>query len=192
VPDAEIVDEETPPAAPVVTLEAPASLSPAPPAPEPAEVDAAAPSPPSPEPPPREEISLDRCAAVAASIARTPHARAQILEVERLSAEDFSEAERHWSELLLAEGRRGKRALLEVYDAAFVARLEEERGPIEVAEYARLVVASERGAEAATLADLGLPRGATMRIERVWLRKVRSEPALAKAVTQAVKAAREA
>jgi hypothetical protein len=40
------------------------------------------------------------------------------------------------------------------------------------------------------LTELGLPRGAMLPIERVWLKKLVSEPTLGKKLTAAVKAAR--
>jgi hypothetical protein len=80
--------------------------------------------------------------------------------------------------------------LLRAYDAAYVAQLEKERGPITVEEYARLVVASERGGAAPLLEELRMPRGAFMRIERVWLDRVAEDDALAASVRKAILAAR--
>ncbi len=88
------------------------------------------------------------------------------------------------------ETARGKTDLLRAWDAAYVAQLEVERGPIEVAEYARLVVASEQGRIKDVLAELSLPLAAKVRIERIWLRKTLEDPAFAKRVTLFVKAAR--
>ncbi len=42
-----------------------------------------------------------------------------------------------------------------------------------------------------TLAEMTLPRGAIMRIERVWLAKTAERPALRKEVTHAVQVARQ-
>jgi hypothetical protein len=80
--------------------------------------------------------------------------------------------------------------LLKAYDAAYVAQLEKERGPITIDEYARLVIASERGQVAPTLTELKLPRGAVLRIERVWLDKVADDPELAANVRKAILTAR--
>ena len=147
-----------------------------------------------PEPPaeaPRVEVSLEECAAIAASIARRPEDRAKILEQSRVDAASFTAAEARWNKALKEEAARGKRALLPAFDAAYVGRLEKERGPIEVAEYARLVVAGERRTVPEVLAELGLPRGAMLRIERVWLGKVLRDPELGTRVRRAVQAARE-
>jgi hypothetical protein len=98
--------------------------------------------------------------------------------------------EKFWSESIRKETDRGKTALLKAYDAAYVGQLEKERGPITVEEYARLVVASERGATAQALEELSLPRGAFLRIERVWLERVSADDALAATVRKAILAAR--
>jgi hypothetical protein len=73
-----------------------------------------------------------------------------------------------------------------------VGQLEAERGPLRVAEYARLVVAAERGIERAELEALGLPAGALMRVSRVWSRRTASDADLGRAVREGIEAAREA
>jgi hypothetical protein len=199
----EIDDEPTPPA-PERAAPEPLPLAPppvAPPAVEPPAVAPPAVEPPAPEPTaapepqeqaPPEDLPIERCAAIAASIARRPADRSAILEAEGIAPEAWAAGERRWSAALKEEASRGKRALLGAYDAAYVGRLEEERGPIGIPEYARLVVAGERGRTAAVLRELGLPRGAMVRIERVWLRKVAADAGLSATVRRAVKAARDA
>jgi len=71
-----------------------------------------------------------------------------------------------------------------------VEQLERERGPLHLNDYARLVVAAERGTLSATLAKMGLPRGSMLRIERVWLQKIAADEGLGAAVPLAVRAAR--
>ncbi len=68
-----------------------------------------------------------------------------------------------------AETGRGRKAQLRAYDTAYVGQIEEERGAIGVEEYARLVIAVERGKGEAVLGEMGLPGDAMMRIRRVWL-----------------------
>ncbi|AGP37811.1 hypothetical protein [Sorangium cellulosum] len=87
---------------------------------------------------------------------------------------------------------RGKRRLLSSYDAAYIAALEAERGPITAVDYARLAIASERGNEAQALEELGLPEGALIRLRRVWLERVVKDPAAAQQVRAAMRAAAEA
>ena len=74
--------------------------------------------------------------------------------------------DKHWNDAISRETARGKTRLLQAYDAAYVAQLEQERGPLQVEEYARLVVAAERGGTGKVLAEMTLPRRA-MRCSRV-------------------------
>jgi hypothetical protein len=155
--------------------------------------------PPEPPPPPEEEEGLplaahpiERCAALAASLARRPGERAAILAEHALVEARSAALRDHWAEAIRQEARRGRTALLEAYDQAYVARLEEERGPITAEEYARLVVAGERGSADEALAALSLPRGALMRLNRVWLGRLADDAALAARVSAAVEAQREA
>lgn len=141
---------------------------------------------------PLDEFPLERCAAIAASMARRKPDAARILEENRLTSETWVEIDRHWNEAIRAEIRRGKVVLLEAYDTAYVGRLEAERGPLLVAEYARLVVAKERGTVGEVLAELTLPKGAMMRVEREWLRRMGDDVRLAGGVDEAVETARGA
>ena len=138
------------------------------------------------------EVPIETCAAVAASIARRRKDTARILEENDLDPPAWAALKRRYNDAILDEARRGKAVLLKAYDAAYVGRLEQERGPIEVEEYARLVVAAERGDARRVLADLGLPETAMVRIERVWLDRVVTTQALGDRVRLAVSAARQA
>jgi hypothetical protein len=168
-----------------------------PPAPEPPHAPLAAaveaPEAPAPaeEPPPPAVYPLERCAAITASIARRKDQKAAILERHELTAERWSTMEAHWEEAIQDEIERGKKDLLSAFDTAYVGQLEAERGPITVEEYARLVVAGERGSASKTLEALDLPRGALVRIQRVWLKRVAGSPAVARQVNAAVRRARE-
>jgi hypothetical protein len=136
-------------------------------------------------------MPIEQCAAIAASIARRKPDTALILKEHKVTPSDWAAVERYWSDAIRKETDRGKTALLAAYDAAYVAQLERERGPITVEEYARLVVAAERGGIGDALAELKLPRGAMLKIERVWLAKVAEDSALAGAVRRAIEAARQ-
>lgn len=146
-------------------------------------------------PPPEAELPLaefpiERCAAIAASTARAPADAPQILTTHELDPAIWQALDRHWNAAVGEETARGKTRLLRSYDAAYVAQLERERGPIQVDEYARLVVATEQGRMTEVLAELTLPPAATMRIERVWLGKLAGDAELGKSVRRSVKAAR--
>jgi hypothetical protein len=137
-----------------------------------------------------EEVTVETCGAIAASLARRKDETAKILEERSISAADWKLVEKYWTEAIRKETDRGRMVLLRAYDAAYVAQLEKERGPITVEEYASLVVASERGRAAPVLEELSMPRGAFMRIERVWLERLAEDDALAASVRKAILAAR--
>ncbi|MBK8255739.1 MAG: DUF2169 domain-containing protein [Polyangiaceae bacterium] len=155
-----------------------------------------------PEPPPAEPVmltweqrlavfSVERCGAITASIARRKNQTNSILKENNLEAADWAELKKHWESAIDNETSRGKRGLLAAFDAGYVAQLENERGPLGVEQYARLVVAAERGMLADVLSELGLPRAAMMRIERVWLLRMAESAELDEASRLAVMAERE-
>jgi hypothetical protein len=159
------------------------------------------PAPPEPKAPPvvpaaetplEEDDSIERCARITASIARRKDERANILETEKLEAERFAALQTQWNGAISAETNKGKTKLLEKFDEAYVGRLEEERGTILAEEFARLVVASERGHPESTLRELGLPQSALMRIERVFLRRTTRDLELSQKVLRAIDAERDA
>jgi hypothetical protein len=135
---------------------------------------------------------IERCAALAASIARRRDDSSKILDEHKLSPLEWQALVRRFSQAIRAETARGKSALLRAYDAAYVAQIERERGEILIDEYARLSVAAERGAAAEAALEHGLPRSGLIRIERVWLSKMSADPELRRRVIAAVSAAREA
>ncbi|MDC0742773.1 DUF2169 family type VI secretion system accessory protein [Polyangium mundeleinium] len=180
---------------PLATAEMAARMAPPPlpPPPEPLPPDApAAEAPKAPPAPalPLDDYPIERCAKITASIARRRDERAEILEAEELDLARFADLERHWADSIRAESERGKTRLLKAFDAAYVARLEEERGPITPAEYARLVVAGERGHAERTLAELGLPRASMLRIEREMLARTAADPSLGERIRHAIEAER--
>ncbi|WP_437738672.1 DUF2169 family type VI secretion system accessory protein [Sorangium sp. So ce1335] len=140
---------------------------------------------------PVDAYPLERCAAIAARLARRPEAQDAILEEEELSPDAWEALHAHWLDAIRADVGRGKRRLLSSYDAAYVAALAAERGTITADEYARLVIAAERGNEARALAELGLPDGALLRLRRVWLERTVKDPAAAQEVRAAMRRASE-
>lgn len=131
-------------------------------------------------------LSIEKCAAIAASIARRRADKDSILERNKLTDQVWNELDQRWADAVKEDIKQGKNGLLGSYDDAYVGQLEDERGPITVEEYARLVVAAERGVEQQVLAELDLPRGATARIKRVWLRKTMQDKNLARKVREAL------
>jgi hypothetical protein len=137
-----------------------------------------------------EDFPIERCGALTARIALRKPDKARILEEEGLSPGHWAAVEQHWAAVIRDETKRGKKARLDQFDAAYVEQLEKERGPIKALDYARLMVAAEREATDDVLEEMGLPRGAVMRIERVWLQRLVKDPGLMERVGEAMEAER--
>lgn len=135
--------------------------------------------------------SIERCAAVAARIASPGADRAALLEAEELTPETWEKVHVRWLGEIHDELDRGKKKLLGAYDAAYLASIEDLRGPITAGEYARLSLAADRGEAAPVLAELGLPEDATSRIRRVWRAKMAKDPRVDAEVQAALRAAKQ-
>ncbi|MFT3775068.1 MAG: hypothetical protein QM820_57705 [Minicystis sp.] len=159
----------------VVSLAAEASKAEAPieTAPEPASDVEAAPSP--------ESFPIERCAAIAAQIDWKPDASAEILKEHRLTDVAWAAIVKRWTEAIDEATERDETTLLEAYDAAYVERIEQERGPIRPEELSQLLGSAGRGNK--PIEGLPLPREGLMRIKRVGLRRMAREPGLATAIT---------
>jgi hypothetical protein len=138
---------------------------------------------PSPDP-----SSIERCAEIAASCALRPADTAAILRENGLSEDGWDALEHRWVQVLRQDAEQGHAERLAAYDRAYVARLEKERGAITPEAYARLALAHERdrGALTRALRDLGLPWGATPRIQRVFSERMAADPTLAARVHAAM------
>lgn len=137
-----------------------------------------------------ETYTLERCARIAVSVACRPADTAKILEEHELAEGTWGRVKNHWLEAIRKELGKGRPALMKRYDAAYVAQVEAERGPIGVAEYAQLSVAAERGNVGEAVAEMKLPPGAPMRIERVWMERMALDAAFGAKVRAAVEEAR--
>ncbi|WP_437760730.1 DUF2169 domain-containing protein [Sorangium sp. So ce1389] len=138
------------------------------------------------------EYPIARCAAIAAQLARRPESRDETLEAEALAPDTWEALHAHWLDAIRAGTARGSKALLSAYDVAYVGALEAERGPITAGEYARLMIAVERGTDREALADLRLPEGVTIRLRRVWLERIVRDPQAAQEVRKAMREAGQA
>jgi hypothetical protein len=134
---------------------------------------------------------VDRCGRIAASLGLHPAERTRVLAAHGLDETTWARLETFFAKVMFDEEARRKNAHLRAYDTAYVAQLEEERGPITVEEHARLVVAVERDRVDDALRELGLPAEATMRIRRVWLAKAARDTDLGARVRRAVAAERD-
>lgn len=146
-----------------------------------------------PEPLPLDDYPLARCAAIAASIDCAPDQKAKVLGAEGLTEERWDKLHDHHVEAIREEVKRWKRALTDAYDAAYVGGVEAARGPIGAEEYARIMVAMERGEDAskAASAALAIPIVAWPRIRRVWTAKLARDGALGASLRAALRDARD-
>ena len=173
-----------------VPLGSPAGSAPMPSFPTPVGTSTGAPAPVATGSPalPPDPFAIERCAAIAASCARRAVDLAAILGANDLSEDEWDALEHRWAQALRLDAQQGRADRLAAYDRAYVARLEEERGPFTPEEYARLALAHERDRAALTraLRDLELPWGATPRIVRVFSERMVEDPALTERVRAAM------
>ncbi len=188
------------------TLPEPPALPPEAPAPEPRaffverpallvapdEPETMRPPPPAPAPPPPrdEDYTLERCAKIAAALAMARRKQKEILDEHALDPAHWARHSQRWLRAIQADCERGKAETLQAYDGAYVAELEAERGPILVEEYARLAVAQERSCAPRVRAELSLPAGSEMRVQRTWMRRMTEDAGLRRQVREAMRAAR--
>jgi hypothetical protein len=162
---------------------------PDPAAPDPGENSpASAPEPEEPKWLEAEEVDLEMAGSIAAALDLAPDDRETLLLDHRLRSETWDAAEERWNDAVTEGLRRGEVSLLETYDAAYVGRLESERGPLSVDDHARLELAMRRGTSDQALAALELPSVALIRLKRVHARRLLREPDLASAYRRALSA----
>ncbi|WP_437310860.1 DUF2169 domain-containing protein [Sorangium sp. So ce388] len=124
-----------------------------------------------------DEVSIERCAIVAAELAERPVPRADVLRAHGLSDERWEQAETRWQETMAEEARRRERSLRDRFDAAYLAAWEAIRGVLHPTDYARLVVATERDG-AAALDSLAIRRTVWAQMKRLWARRLAGDPRL--------------
>jgi hypothetical protein len=134
-----------------------------------------APAAPAKKKPGPEAWTLEKCAALTVTIARRKGEKEKVLEAAGLTAEEWGAIEKDWLEAIQAEMRRGKRAMLDRFDIAYMEQLEKERGTVGVEEYAKLMRAAEMGTTGDIAAELSIPQGAIIRIQRIWAKRLTTE-----------------
>ena len=156
-----------------------------------------APSPPPSPPPPlplrsedADALGLERCAAIAAELGERRAPRPEVLKAHGLSEARWIEADRRWHDAIDEEEKRGGHALRDAYDAAHIGAWESFRGSLQPADYARLVLADERGDLATALDAIGARRTVWLRLKRLWARRIAEDPSLAVRVKNALAALR--
>ncbi|WP_437759545.1 DUF2169 domain-containing protein [Sorangium sp. So ce1389] len=125
-----------------------------------------------------DEVSVERCAIIAAELAERPVPRADVLRAHGLSDERWEQAETRWQEAMAEEARRRERPLRDRFDAAYIAAWEAIRGVLHPTDYARLVVATERDGAAAALEPLAIRRTVWAQMKRLWARRLAGDPRL--------------
>lgn len=137
-------------------------------------------------------LTLEQAATIAAELAEGKKDRRQVLEAYGLRERSWRKNEKRWSEAIAAQSARGTHALQAAYDAAYVAKVEAFRGPIQLEEYARIVVALERSQAVEVLCELKIHRAALMPIVRLWTRKVAKDMKLGDAANDVLRLLRRA
>ncbi|APR88369.1 D-alanyl-D-alanine carboxypeptidase [Minicystis rosea] len=133
---------------------------------------------------------VEAYAAASAEVSERRMPRGEVLASLGLSEASFREAEKRWTAALSEEAKRGERTLLLAHDTAYIAAWQKIRGPFEAADYARLIVATERDTLPAALDAVGVRRTTWMKIKRVFAERIITDPAFAAKVTEARAAAR--
>lgn len=118
------------------------------------------------------ELTLEQLSVVLAELAEGRSSRAEILREHGVNDHSLCINQKKWSEELKRESKRGITRLQTTSDDAYVTRVEEFRGPVKLDEYARLIVAIERGEADQALDELRIQRPALMRVVRLWTQKV--------------------
>ncbi len=133
-----------------------------------------------PPPPLRDELTLEECAAVRAELSHKGADKTLVLDKHRLVDATWARIEREHLKAIDEGSRSGQTDILDRYDDAFVAAQDALRGrPVDEAVYARLQVARETGRLANELEELQIARADLLRLDRVWRRRQKSDPALA-------------
>lgn len=131
-------------------------------------------------------LPIGVCAGICASLARRPEDASSVLFAHGIDRVTFRTALRAELERIRNEVKHGGSTLQRAFDHAYVGKLEEERGTIDVSDYVKLVRAERAGNVEATLLDLGLPAEAWLRIQRVWLVRLVRDAVLAEKVRRAL------
>lgn len=123
-------------------------------------------------------LSVDRVARIRASLDIDPDLEKEILEANELDQETWEAVEDRTDAELRAALTQGIRTRLTAYDQAYLARLEEERGPVSIRDYGSIVTAQSRGDAATRLRELDLPPACELVLVRVFEERLANDPEL--------------
>ncbi len=158
------VDEPTPPAS------APQQAEP-PPAPAPPREPTPPPRDPTPTPPPPAPTMAD-AAWIRAKLSVKDAVKADIFGQHGFDEASWLSFEREQLQAIDAASQNGDPSMLERYDDAYLAALDEIRGKVDELGYARIQFARESGQLAVVLEELNVQRNDLMRLERTWRRRL--------------------
>jgi hypothetical protein len=136
------------------------------------------------------ELSIEQCATIAAELAEQKVERAKVFSAHGVDERAFQDNERRWKTAIEEEAGSGQQSLRKAHDEAYVTRVEGFRGPIALEEYARLVVALERGKANAALDALRIQRPALMPIVRLWTKKIATDAEMTEKAPRVLREAR--
>ena len=134
----------------------------------------------------RKDLTVQRCAEIAASLAARGADRAAVLRAHLLTEPAWAMIEQHWKKAIAREAETGGHATGDLFDDAYVGMHERQRGPIGVAEYARILVRVERGELGGLRDELGLEQEDLARLQRVWARRIAASAEVAAALDRAL------
>jgi len=133
-------------------------------------------------------FAIDRIARIAASIDLAPEQESDILEASHLTADEWEHLVEHADCLISADA--GQDDLVR-WDDAYIGRIEGDCGEVDRRRYAELVVSGEKGRTARWFELYGIPDSAQVPIERVWARRIASQPDVARLVRIEISSVRD-
>ena len=131
-------------------------------------------------------FTIERVAKIAASLEIDHDRRADVLAANDLDEERWEELESAQDDALRDARARGDASKLERYDRAYLERIEEERGPISIEEYASVVRASRTGGSAARLEELEIPESAELPLMRIFEARLAEDEVAAHTLREAL------
>ncbi|MCC6554293.1 MAG: DUF2169 domain-containing protein [Polyangiaceae bacterium] len=138
------------------------------------------------EAPARADLTLDLCAAIAAELDLRGVPAKEVLGPLGRTEVEYELAASRWAGAIAHELDRGVTEMQEQYDAAYVRRIERDRGPLGPDDHARLLL----GAEPPAPLGLALPPAGLRRVLRAGLRRLASDAGFADRLLRAAAAAR--
>ncbi|MFO0759238.1 MAG: DUF2169 domain-containing protein [Byssovorax sp.] len=137
-------------------------------------------------------VDIEEYARISVELAEPGARKAAVLGAHELDPISFRKVDRHYRRAMERESKRGARALRDRFDEAYVLTWEAKHvGRFDVAAYAKLCHAQQRGLLVGELEEQGLDAALGARLRRVWKKRVAMDPKLRAQVEEALKAGGE-